>query len=146
MKQNQTIRVLAIINLISLPLFISLSFYLESSLPPMLIEYLKQDSNEELTTVGLVAFFVSVPALIANFIALFGILFFKLWARSVLLVSNALMYAVTPFLGPYVDHGLSAMVGELTNLLLGALLSLLYFGDSAFNKPSQQDAASGVIA
>ncbi len=146
MNQNKVIKVLAIANLVSLPVVIALGLVLESDLPSLLVRFLEQEMERDNTNMELAVTFITIPVLLAHIASLIGVLFNKLWSRSILLYSSVLLFLLTPFLGPYVDHGISATLDSLTSLLLGALLSLLFFGQSSFNKASQQDAASGAAA
>lgn len=146
MSQDRAIRILAIANIISLPIVVVLGLYLESSLPPLLIDFLEYEMERENTTVELVVSFLTIPVLLVHLVALFGVLLFKQWSRIPLLYTSILFYLLTPFLGPYVDHGVSATLDSFSSFILGALLVLLFFGQSTFNKLSQQDAASGASA
>lgn len=143
MNQEKTIKLLASINLLMLPVVVGLSFALESQLPPLLIDYLNHEWLRESTTTESVVIFVSVPVIFIHFVALFGVIYSKLWSRKLLLLSSIALYLITPFLGPYVEHGISATIDGLLSLILGALLALLYFGESAFNK-SIQPTANGL--
>lgn len=146
MSQDKAIKILVIANIISLPIVVFLSFYLEPSLPPLLVEFLGQEMERENTSLELAVSFLTIPVLLVHLVALFGVLLSKQWARFPLLCTSILFYALTPFLGPYVDHSISATLDSLSSLFLGALLALLFFGESTFNKLSQQDAASGASA
>ena len=146
MSQDKAIKILAIANLVSLPIVVVLSLYLESSLPPLLIGYLEQEMERKSTTLELVVSLLTIPVLLVHIAALFGVLLFKPWSRAPLLCTSLLFYLLAPFLGPYVDHGISASLDSSTSLILGALLALLFFGQSTFNKLSQQDATSGASA
>lgn len=146
MSQDKVIKILAIANIISLPVLVALSFFLESSLPPLLVDFLEQEMERESTNVELVVSFLTIPVLLVHCVALIGVLLSKQWARIPLLCTSIIFYVLTPFLGPYVDHGISATLDSLSSFILGALLVLLFFGESTFNKLSQQDAASGASA
>ena len=144
MNQDKAIKILAILNLLLLPIAVGMSFYLESYLPPLLVNYLEQEWESEMGNLDLAIFLVAIPALALHTIALFGVLFLQKWSRKVLLLSSAALYFLLPFLGPYVDHGLPAALDGLLSCLLGALLALLYFGKSAFNKSMQPIAKESV--
>ena len=146
MSHDKAIKILAIANIISLPVVVILSLYLESYLPPLLIDFLAQEAERESTNLELIVGFISIPVLLVHLVALFGVLLFKQWSRITLLYTSVLFYLLTPLLGPYVDHGVSATLDSFSSFILGALLALLFFGQSTFNKLSQQDAASGAAA
>ncbi len=86
--------------------------------------------------------FILISAFLVHIVALFGVLLYRVWSRTALLYTSLLLYLLTPFWGPYVAHGLSATLDNFSSFILGALLALLFFGQSPFNKPNSQETVS----
>lgn len=139
MNQTKTIKTLAILYIALLPINLFLSSTLTPQLPPLLLEYLDEQSSLDITFWDLAFLAVALPAFIAQAIALIGILMEKAWSRSTLLVSSALMLLIMPITGPYVEHAIPTTMDYFGSVSLGALLALLYFGDTPFNKINEQE-------
>ena len=139
MNQTKTIKTLAILYIALLPINLFLSSTLTPQLPPLLLEYLDEQSSSDLTFWDLAFLAVALPAFIAQTIALIGILIGKAWSRSTLLVSSALMLLIIPITGPYVEHAIPTTLDSFGSIVLGGLLALLYFGDTPFNKTNKQE-------
>ena len=140
MNQDKAIKILAVTNIVLLPIVVVLGLYLERFLPALLVEFLEQEMERENSTIELVVSLLAIPVLIVHLAALFGVLFHKQWSRAALLYTSVIFYLLIPSLGPYVDHAFSAALDGFSSFLLGALLALLYFGRSTFTKTIHQDS------
>jgi hypothetical protein len=67
-------------------------------------------------------------------IAMVGLLCTKVWAKTVFIFSVVFGYLILPFLGPHVDHGIPATIDSVGAAVEGAIVALLLFSASAFNK------------
>lgn len=110
-------------------------FPMQSHLPPSLQEYLSHDMESETDIVDLLAFY----ALLIYMISVVGLLLTKMWARNLYAFSMLLNYASISLMGPTVEHAFFTTLAHLDSLTDGAILALLYFTSSAFNKTHQQE-------
>lgn len=110
-------------------------FPTQSHLPPLLQEYLSHDMEAEIDIVDLLAFLVSLIYIIS----VVGLLLTKMWARNLYAFSILLNYASISLMGPTVEHAFFTTLSHLDSLADGAILVLLYFTSSAFNKTNQQE-------
>lgn len=110
-------------------------FPMQSHLPPSLQEYLSHDMEAEIDIVDLLAFSI----LSIYMISVVGLLLTKMWARNLYAFSMLLNYASISLMGPTVEHAFFTTLSHLSSLTDGAILVLLYFTSSAFNKTHQQE-------
>lgn len=110
-------------------------FPMQSHLPPSLQEYLSHDMESETDIVDLLAFSISSIYMIS----VVGLLLTKMWARNLYAFSMLLNYASISLMGPTVEHAFFTTLSHLSSLTDGAILVLLYFTSSAFNKTHQQE-------
>lgn len=110
-------------------------FPVQSHLPLSLQEYLNHDMESEIDIVDLLTF----PALPMYMISVVGLLLTRMWARNLYAFSILLNYASISLMGPTVEHAFSTTLAHLGSLTDGAILALLYFTSSAFNKKNQQE-------
>lgn len=110
-------------------------FPMQSHLPPSLQEYLNHDMESEIDIVDLLA----VPTSLIYIISVVGLLLTKIWARNLYAFSILLNYALISLMGPTVEHAFYTTLDHLDSLMEGAILVLLYFTSSAFNKTNQQE-------
>ena len=108
---------------------------MQSHLPPSLQEYLSHDMEAEIDIVDLLAF-LTLPIYM---ISVVGLLLTKMWARNLYAFSMLLNYALISLMGPTVEHAFYTTLDHLDSLADGAILALLYFTSSAFNKTNQQE-------
>ncbi len=109
----------------------------QSHLPPLLQEYLDQ----EMETINIVDL-ITIPVLLIYIISAVGLLLTKIWAKNLYVLSTILVYALIPFMGPAVEHAFFATINHLGSLITGAILALLYFTSSAFNKANRQEPSA----
>lgn len=115
-------------------MYIILTFWLESSLPPSIQEYLAGELERESTPYENVLFSIAVVALIIHLVALFFIFQEKLAAKNLFLYSYLTFALLAPFFGLFIEHGISATMSGVATVIAGAIIALFLFTDSAFNK------------
>lgn len=142
MNTTNQIKYLAITELLLFILTVIASYYFESYLDPLLQEYLAYENNIDISNLTLFLYIAILLATLINIISLIGLIFIKSWAKKLYLISTCIMFLSVPFLGPYVDHGITDALDGIASLTTGALLAMLYYTKNAFNKPSNSDAAS----
>ncbi len=105
-------------------LYILLSYLRLPSLPLPLRLWL--DSRNQVDTEAWICFALGVFVLGTHLIASFGVLVLWRPARTLFLVSTVATLPVTLLNGPYVASALATALDELTVLLGGLILGLLY--------------------
>jgi len=143
MDSTKYIRICATAYLALGVVYLVASIALESSLPPLLQDYLRAEDAREPTAIERFLFVGVMPVLLANTVALLGLVFLKRWAKKIFLYSTIVLWVLSLFIGPTVDHAIPALLNGAATLILGVLLWLLYFTNSAFNNAPKQDAARG---
>ena len=156
MDTTKIIKLLVILQILLVVTGSFISLPVHSPLPPWLQEYLSYEREAEMDIVELLAFSI----LIIYMISVAGLLSTKMWARNLYAFSILLNYASISLMGPTVEHALVTTQGfrnrwldvlmgptvehaffttlaHLDSLTSGAILVLLYFTSSAFNKTHQ---------
>ena len=146
MDTTKTIKKFVILEIALVLAYLILSFLLESSLPPLLQEYLTVQGESEINASDLVALWAGIPILLLYLVSIVGLLITRVWAKNMYLFVVIVGYLVSPFLGPTVEHAYTATLYDAITLIEGGILVLLFFTNSEFNKLSQQDTASGAAA
>ena len=140
MDTTKYIKALAIADLIILAIYLSLGSYLESSLHPILQEYLALESEFELSNLQLVGALFAVIGGLSHLIAIIGLVFGKLFAKKLFIYSLPIGYIGAAIMGgSYIEHALTYVVNDISMLVTGIIFALLTFTQSAFNKRKQQD-------
>ena len=132
----KTIRILSLLELLLITIVLTSGFLLESNLPPLLYEYQQQYSEADPTTTELLALLVGSVTVLLYLASLIGLIFIKLWAGKLFIITTIIMFPLVFFVGPNVDHAISYTFDQLSVLVQGMLLSLLIFTNQ------YQDAAS----
>lgn len=132
MDSTEYIKKLTILYICSLVASVVSTFYFESSLPPLLQEYLAQPIVENLTSLDVGVFWALLAAVIVHFVSIYGLWAVKRWAKSTFLYTNIIMFALSLFIGPTVNDAVSSALGFLASLFAGAILALLYLMPSEF--------------
>ena len=109
---------------------VAFGFSLESSLPILLQEYQQQYAEAEPTLTEIIALSIGAIASIFYISSLVGIIFHKLWARKLFIISTIVIYPIIFFIGPNVDHAVTYTFDQLSTLVQGMLLAFLGFGNS----------------
>lgn len=117
-------------------IYLFLSFSLESSLPPLIQEYLEADIESESTQLEDFIYIVVGVLLVFHLAAAVGIIRNKVSCRNLFIYTYISLFVFAPFVGPYIDHGISFTIGSVATIISGAILALLLFTSSAFNKAS----------
>ena len=141
MDTTKIIKLFVVAEIILGVVYLFLTFSLESKLPPLLQDYLALIYESEITTVDLVVLWGGIPVLLVYGVAVVGLLYTRIWAKNVYAFSALAGYALRPFIGPTVEHAISATVYDLATLLTGVILALLFFTNSAFNKAFNSPSA-----
>lgn len=118
-----------------------LSFSLESKLPDLLQEYLAFQSESDINTTDLFVLCSGIPLMIIYLVAAVGLLLTKTWAKNLYALGTIAGLLLSPFLGPTVEHAMTAATFELSSLTEGAILALLFFSNSAFKENASRDAS-----
>jgi len=149
MDTTKHIQLFAKLYLAATILYLVASFMLESRLPSGLQEYLNSEFERESTPIEDFIFLLLLPILVAHITAIFGLIKIKRWAKKLFFYSTSAAFVAGLFIGPYLAHSVSAILDSIALILLGIIIALLIFTQSAFNKalkaqPSAAgDAASG---
>lgn len=103
----------------------------ESQLPSVLNNYLEAELEKDFTISEIVIFAFALAAMVSNI----GLFFFARWARPVFATSVTITTAGMVFFGPTVQTALETSVYEVSLLIDGALIALIYFSElkSEFN-------------
>ncbi|MFT7389141.1 MAG: hypothetical protein ACI8VC_002406 [Candidatus Endobugula sp.] len=134
MDTTKKIKSFVILETILLISHLIFSFSLEQSLPLSLQNYLHLQSQSEISTADLVIIWGGIPVLLAYIVSVVGLLLTKVWAKNLYLFVSMAGYALAPFLGPTVEHAMSATIYDLGTLTGGVVLALLFFTRSSFDK------------
>ncbi|MEE9342239.1 MAG: hypothetical protein V3V12_01240 [Gammaproteobacteria bacterium] len=131
---TKQIRTLAGATLLLLTLYIFATVLLEAKLPALFQEYLRQEAESDLDKADIFLLVVGIPVALLHIISFVGLMTIKPWAKNLFMLSTISICALTPFFGPYVDHGIAFFLEMLSTLCTGVLITLLYFTHSKFNK------------
>jgi len=99
----------------------------EGSLPEPLREFERSRAEGEMTTFDWVILGVVIPVLIAGLVAYVGLLLFWRPARGIYLATTVVAGLISPFLGPEVATGPAGALEDLSCIVTGVLLAVLYF-------------------
>jgi hypothetical protein len=142
MDTTKIIKILVVLEVLLLLAYLGLSFSLESHLPAVLQQYLNQELESGLSTSDQVALWGGIPVLLCYVASVVGLLLTKAWGKGLYILTAMAGYLLAPFLSPTIEHAASATVCDLGSVTEGAILALLFFTKSAFNKSSDSDGAS----
>ncbi len=136
MDTTKLIKIFAILEVCLAVMYLTLSFYLESHLPFLLQEYIAHEMESEINTKDIIFLWVGIPVLAVHVVSVVGLLLTKVWAKNLYVLGSVFSIVLVPFIGPTVDHAFSAAISDLSLLVAGAILTFLFFTNSAFNKSS----------
>lgn len=102
------------------------TFATEPSLPAPLAEYLRAQSEAELTARDLAFLALGIPLLIAAGVSVVGLFFFWRPARPLAVTTSVVGELLMPLTGPTVASGWAVMPDDFNLLLTGAVLALAY--------------------
>ena len=127
MNEVVALRVALVLQLISLCASLSIGSAFESHLPEQLQQYLALELERESTSIELYALFAGLPLVVAYFISAVGLFFLKKWAKWIYICSGILMYPLTVFSAPTVEHSLATVIGEFEPLSFGFVICILLY-------------------
>ena len=128
MKLKKVLRTAIIAEWVIGLLYLFATITLETDLPAHLQEYiLWLDEVEVMATTEIV---VTILLIIASLITSIGLFFFKPWAKQTFLIITIIGFVIGPLIVPQVvEHGLASGIGDISSLIVGFILALLYFTD-----------------
>lgn len=103
---------------------------LTETLPPSLQDYLMQVEGEEISS-GRAIFFLLIVLSIFIILPIItvGIWKFKPWARTLYVVISVVFIPFYPIMGPVVMNGWQAMLYDLSLMLEGILIAMMFTGE-----------------
>ena len=107
---------------------ILIGLFTEPLLPPELLAYQKASSEKDMPLIPLL--FLSsytLISLIALIIATFGLFRFRSYARTLFLILTFCILPIYFFMGPWIETGYESPFYELSSVLTGLILGIIYF-------------------
>ncbi len=120
-------RTILIVGLGSTLVSIIASMTLIDTLPLILQEYLTQVENEDMSTNIAILLSVSLSVLILLIISTIGLWKFKNWARVIYITLVVIFFPFYLINGAIVMNPLEAMFNDISFILEGILISLMFF-------------------
>ena len=111
----------------------------ESSLPAPLRDYLAAQCGADSTVLDIVLLCVGIPLIGAVVVSIIGLYRFWRFSRPLTVIVWSLGFILQPFFGPTVDSGLATSLYELSALLGGIILAVIYLTPAKawFEKPHE---------
>lgn len=113
---------LGVANLVLFACAIAAVFYSEELLPHELNVYLF-NASQDLSAIEITLGVISVAAIVGNI----GIVFLKPWARQVYTFAIIFTSLGMILVGPTVSSSLETMIAEVSQLISGILIGVMYF-------------------
>jgi hypothetical protein len=102
---------------------------LSDTLPMGLQDYLAQSENSDISTSeAIFSIFALLAVLIILPVSTIGLWKFKRWARTLYVVLTIILIPFYPAMGPVVMNGWEAMFDNITLLLEGILIAMMFTG------------------
>jgi hypothetical protein len=120
-------RLVLVIQFVVLILSVVADYHFIQYLPEELQNYLVWEENQDLSENDSIIFIFILPLLLVYFVSIFGLFFFKAWAKKGYIISSIIMLLITPFLSPTVEHAFVTAIGSLEASCLGFIVALLIF-------------------
>ena len=108
------------------------SFSLESHLHPLLQEYLEIENELDLSRSEDIVLMLAIPILVAHIVSIFRLMFIKIWAVSIFIITSIVLIIFGLLTVPVVDHAISSFLAGLAYMAEGIILYLLIFSKSDF--------------
>jgi len=108
-------------------MIIGLSYPLDSTLDPLLQEYLTNVEVQELNTSYLILIITLLLLLLINLVSMIALLFKKIWARKAYMWTTFIMLPAPFFLGTTVEHSIISGLNEILMFASGMLVTLLIY-------------------
>jgi hypothetical protein len=138
----QRIRQLVVIEMFLIVASMLASFLFESTLPPVLQEYLEVSMEESMTGMIGVVYIIVMVFIAAHIVALIGLLLAKLWAKNLYIYSTVGTILACFFVGAYVNNAVSFSIDQISTVVSGMIIALLVFDPSyteaALNKSRKE--------
>ena len=131
---TKTLRVALVLEWLSIAVGIAAEFALENTLPPELQSYVtaRDDAPMSIPEVALLS--VGALALLVGLVSSIALWFRRRWARLPYTITTLLFtLSVLPD-GPSVQSALGAFFGELSVLIPGFIIALIYFAPIQFHE------------
>ncbi len=137
MKLKKVLRTAIIAEWVISLLYIFATLTLETDLPAHVQEYIQWlDEVEVIATTEIV---VLILFIIAALITSIGLFFFKPWAKQTYLIITITGFVIGPLISTQVvEHGLASSIGDISSLIAGFILALLFFTDVYKNGVEQK--------
>ncbi len=137
MKLKKVLRTAIIAEWVISLLYIFATLTLETDLPAHVQEYIQWlDEVEVIATTEIV---VLILFIIAALITSIGLFFFKPWAKQTYLIITITGFVIGPLISTQVvEHGLASSIGDISSLIPGFILALLFFTDVYKNGVEQK--------
>ena len=130
MQITSLFRIILISGLIIAMIGIVAGFSLLDTLPPLLQSYLSQRENEELSGAEALFLLAAIPTVFILLpISTIGLWKFKSWARTLYVVISVAFIPLYPVIGPVVMNGWEAMFSDLSLVLEGVLIAMMFTGE-----------------
>ncbi len=108
---------------------IFLTFYLEKTLPLELQEYLNEYYENGFNLKDGIASVLLILIFLLNFISSVGLWKLKIWSKNLYVISTFGISISMIFLGPTVETGIVTGIGELSIIIAGIIIGILYFSE-----------------
>ncbi len=137
MKLKKVLRTAIIAEWVISLLYLFATLNLETDLPAHVQEYIQWlDEVEVIATTEIV---VLILFIIAALITSIGLFFFKPWAKQTYLIITITGFVIGPLISTQVvEHGLASSIGDISSLIAGFILALLFFTDVYKNGVEQK--------
>ncbi len=121
-------RTILIAGLITAIIGIVAGMTLTDTLPTILQEYLNQVNNEGMSdNTAIIFLIVAITTLILLIASTIGLWKFKNWARVIYIVATIVFLPFYPAMGPVVMNPWEAMFGDISLILEGILIAMMFF-------------------
>ena len=142
MQISSLFRVILISGLILEILSVIAGFSLsESTLPPLLLEYLAQQENEEVSSgLAILILMASLTLLVLLPISIVGAFMFKSWGRTLYVSVTIFVIFCYPIFGPVVMNPWEAMFSDISFVFMGLAMAMMFSGEigNKFNSTTVQ--------
>lgn len=144
MKPKNILRVAVFLYWVFLILSIATSFALENTLPEPLKTWLEQQAEADITNLEIILVFIGIPLLVIELIASICLCLLHQWAKWGFLTTTIIGYLLFLFAGPIVEDALSVTLEEISVMLSGLILGLVFFTDVLSEKAEQKELEDSV--
>jgi hypothetical protein len=109
---------------------IALTLLLHDSLPAQLRDWRSAEVGQAASASGIFVNVLGATVIISGVVASIGLFRLRRWAGWLYMFSVVLGYALMPFSGPVVAHGLNGALSGAFSLVSGMVLALAFFTDA----------------